>query len=149
ACGGTDCDDADANRHPGNRETCSASYDQDHDEDCNPRTFGDLDQDGDGFVSSICCNEEPYGIRDCGRDCDDSNPHIHPGAVEACDHLDNDCNGAVDDGVDVALYPDADGDNHGTPGTERGCPGEPGYALLDNDCDDSNPAIQPGSILCN
>ena len=41
-CGGNDCDDNDANRSPGNLEVCDA---QGIDEDCNPRTVGDLDQD--------------------------------------------------------------------------------------------------------
>lgn len=33
------------------------------------------------------------------EDCDDNNPTIHPGAPEACDKLDNDCNGTADDGI--------------------------------------------------
>ena len=34
-----------------------------------------------------------------GADCDDTNAAVHPGAVELCDCKDNDCNGAVDEGV--------------------------------------------------
>jgi hypothetical protein len=47
-------------------------------------TAGTPDNDGDGVS------------RD--NDCDDYDPEIHPGAVEVCDGVDNDCNGTVDDG---------------------------------------------------
>jgi hypothetical protein len=36
----------------------------------------------------------------CSVDCDDGNPDVHPGADEACDLLDNDCNGVIDDPVE-------------------------------------------------
>lgn len=42
----------------------------------------EVDGDGDG-----------YGC----LDCDDGDPAIHPGAAEACDGIDNDCSGAIDD----------------------------------------------------
>jgi hypothetical protein len=32
-------------------------------------------------------------------DCDDEDPVVHPGAVEACNQLDDDCDGAADEGV--------------------------------------------------
>lgn len=51
ACGGDDCDDGDPNRFPGNIEICDA---RGIDEDCDPTTVGDLDRDGDGFVSDLC-----------------------------------------------------------------------------------------------
>lgn len=41
------------------------------------------DRDGDGYLSY--------------EDCDDKNPAVHPGAAEACDGIDNDCNGKIDD----------------------------------------------------
>lgn len=43
------------------------------------------DRDRDGYLSF--------------EDCDDGNPAVHPGGMEVCDKLDNDCNGGVDDGV--------------------------------------------------
>jgi hypothetical protein len=46
------------------------------------------DADGDGFVAVSCG----------GDDCDDAAPSANPSGVELCDGLDNDCNGAPDDG---------------------------------------------------
>ncbi|MET0793853.1 MAG: putative metal-binding motif-containing protein, partial [Polyangiaceae bacterium] len=34
----------------------------------------------------------------CGDDCDDRSAAAHPGGVEVCDGVDNDCNGKIDDG---------------------------------------------------
>jgi len=76
-CGGSDCDDRDANRFPGNKELCDAN----HDEDCDPTTVGNRDDDSDLFVDFTCCNEVPGFTKQCGDDCDDSNPAIHPGAM--------------------------------------------------------------------
>ncbi len=46
-----------------------------------------VDADGDGFSG-------------CGEDCDDGDPDIHPGAYEACNMRDDDCNGMTDDSPD-------------------------------------------------
>jgi hypothetical protein len=43
------------------------------------------DFDGDGYIGSV--------------DCDDSNPNIHPGALETCNGRDDDCNGQVDENL--------------------------------------------------
>lgn len=51
ACGGNDCDDRDAGRNPGETEICDA---RGRDEDCDVNTFGDKDQDGDGFIAATC-----------------------------------------------------------------------------------------------
>ena len=47
--------------------------------------FERADSDGDGYF-----NDE---------DCDDADSTSHPGAVEVCDGVDNNCNGQVDEGV--------------------------------------------------
>ena len=49
-----------------------------------------LDQDGDGHFDARCSAGE------ASDDCDDGQPSVHPGALELCDGLDNDCNGRVD-----------------------------------------------------
>lgn len=141
-CGGDDCDDADATRFPGNVETCDAI-----DQDCDPYTFGDLDADGDGFVSATCCNEDT-----CGLDCDDAAPAIGPTGTESCDERDNDCDGNVDEGVLRAFYPDLDGDNFGDGEGEvvLACARPPKAADNTLDCDDSSAAINPTGVeLCD
>jgi hypothetical protein len=39
----------------------------------------------------------------CEGDCDDTDPATHPGAEEACNGEDDDCNFSIDDGVPVPL----------------------------------------------
>ncbi len=75
------------------------------------------DLDGDGYFN---CEE-----------CDDADPAIHPGAVELCDGVDNDCDGAANAPGGEA---DADGDGY------LGC----------EECDDSRPSVYPGALeLCD
>jgi hypothetical protein len=94
AAGGDDCDDNDANRFPGNVEV--GDFDN-HDEDCDPMTFGVLDEDGDGFTSSLVCNIWEDGRRSCGRDCDDSRASVHPLQIDICNLRDDNCNGELDE----------------------------------------------------
>ncbi len=141
ACGGDDCDDGDADRHPGNDETCDAAA---HDEDCDPSTFGTRDVDGDGHHDSACCNGTS-----CGDDCDDARADVAPGANETCNAIDDDCDSTTDEGVRVTLYPDGDGDGHGAGAAEQLCPGLPHYASSHDDCDDTDVSRYPGATeLC-
>ncbi|MCB9525904.1 MAG: hypothetical protein H6702_21385 [Myxococcales bacterium] len=58
-----------------------------------PPTCADDDQDGDGYGTGPACP---------APDCDDGNAAIYPGAVEACDGGDDDCDGVVDEGLYTA-----------------------------------------------
>lgn len=153
SCGGDDCDDSDRFRYPGNIEVCDASH---NDEDCDPTTVGDRDVDADGYVDADCCNPDPApgGGYFCGDDCDDTRAGVHPNVPEVCNSMDDDCNGIVDEGLVIPLYYDLDADGFGAPngkGPIYGCLGLPGFAGFSpygNDCNDSNPAVHPGSMEC-
>ena len=145
ACGGQDCDDSNPNRFAGNPEICDVDN---VDEDCDPSTFGFRDNDGDNNASAACCNEEADGTMNCGSDCDDNVPNINPDAPEVCDEVDNDCDGSMDEGVIVELYLDEDGDGFGSEDAMAtlGCAGaDPNLASNNTDCNDNDPAINPGA----
>ena len=63
-----------------------------------------MDNDGDGVTNET--------------DCDDNDAAIYPGAIEICDEKDNNCDGAIDEGLAVITYfLDADSDGYGNPST--------------------------------
>jgi hypothetical protein len=66
------------------------------------------DKDNDGYTSSdsveaVSCPEYYYPeshFQDINEiDCDDSNPSVHPGALEVLNGLDDNCNGEIDEGL--------------------------------------------------
>lgn len=93
---GTDCDDGNPNRFPGNPEV--ADFDG-NDEDCDPSTIGEMDQDGDGFTDWRVWNA-PFtrvGRPVYGEDCDDTRRGVNPGIPEIPGNgLDDNCDGDVD-----------------------------------------------------
>ena len=77
-----------------------------------------------------------------GADCDDEDAHVHPGALEVCNGVDDDCDGAVDEGLLVTLYLDADGDGQGDGAVSwQSCMAVSGWVLNDDDCDDGDAGI--------
>ncbi|MEM9072969.1 MAG: MopE-related protein, partial [Myxococcota bacterium] len=158
ACGGLDCDDSDPERFPGNPEVCDEV-----DNDCDPCTVGETDRDGDGVTSAACAN--PAEGASCGDDvvvdggvvrgpdCNDDDAAVRPGADEICNLQDDDCDGAIDEGLPTEQYwPDLDGDNFGDRTADPMDACEPPDAAADNDgdCDDGNPARNPSAgELCN
>ena len=112
-----DCDDTDPLVSPGEDEDCFDGVDNDCDgfvdlddaDNCSPEM---IDDDGDGF-------------NELEGDCDDTEPEVHPEAMEDCeDGIDNDCNGSIDTDLDD------DGDGYWI------C-GDPA------DCDDGDPLVHP------
>ena len=156
-----DCDDVVAANNPTGTESCDGA-----DNDCDGTIDEDdasdgvvwyADADGDGwgdpeFPKTAC--SAPSGYVDSSfanaegdYDCDDTSGDIYPGAMEYCDEVDQDCDGATGatDAADaLALYADADGDGFGDPDVlGGGC--EPTDEWVENadDCDDTAPSTSP------
>jgi len=157
---GTDCNDASVFVHPGAAEQCN-HLDDDCDADVDEglatlEWYPDADGDGYGDTTSIPvedCLVLPGYVPD-DSDCNDLHPAINPDADEACDGVDNDCDGAIDEGDAVdghTWYEDADGDGHGDPGSvTEACTPPPGFVGNDDDCDDSDGDVNPDQDeICN
>ena len=120
-----DCDDEDDRVHEEHDEVCDLI-----DNNCDGVIDEGFDADEDGFVNELgegCISNYPPEE----LDCNDQLPAVHPGHEELCDELDNDCNGLVDDGLDV------DGD---------------GFRVCDllADCDDNDASTYPNAPeLCD
>ncbi|HMV65329.1 MAG TPA: putative metal-binding motif-containing protein [Myxococcota bacterium] len=147
-----DCDDADPSVFPGAAEPCDG-VDNNCAEGLRDEGRVDLwlDGDADGYGAGEVmwvCPGEVTGVGRAG-DCDDADPAIHPGAVEVCDHVDNDCVDGVDrvDGRDlyVQRYEDADGDQWGSGPASPVCPGAAGWVVQAGDCDDGDGDVFPGA----
>src|SRR5690606_23515441 len=142
---GDDCDDSNPDRYPGNFEVCD---DKDVDEDCDPKTFGLRDADGDGAIDSACCNKDGKK-KICGDDCDDTNLAVRPLQPEFCDKLDNDCDGDIDEQAsDVPWYTDNDGDGFGFNSGDviLSCIPIVDRSLLPTDCNDAEPSRHPAQL---
>lgn len=122
AVAGFDCDDEDPSIYPGAEELCLCdSVDQDCsgdplDFDCFLFCDETADLDGDGSPVT--------------EDCDDNDASVYPGNVEpcACDAIDQDCSGVVDDfPCDMLCSYRQEGET---------CPGEGGVAC------------EPGLVCC-
>lgn len=146
-----DCDDGAATVHPGAIEHCDFSIDEDCDgeidedaENAN-QYFADTDADGWGDHDAVLrtCEFDPpagYTREAKATDCNDSDGTRNGDAVEACNELDDDCDGEIDEDVEGAYdYLDADGDGYGDPNTkESSCRRETPSAMRVPNGDDCN-----------
>jgi hypothetical protein len=151
-----DCDDLSPSVNPDAVETCDG-VDQDCDGtvDDGAGTYSVFaDADGDGFgdpgapLTGAGCTP-PGGTVANSDDCDDLGAAVHPGAVESCDGVDEDCDGAVDDDAVGATtwFRDADGDGFAGSGeTVAACAQPAGYEAAATDCDDFASRVNPGAV---
>lgn len=106
-----------------------------------PVCYGDADQDGFG-------SGDPTRMAGCAAgwsartdDCDDGDGSIRPGQTEACDGIDQDCDGTVDNVETLPRwYADNDGDGDGAGQPVDACPAPAGFVATNGDCDDDDPA---------
>ncbi len=104
-----DCAPTDATRAPGIAETCN-SLDDDCDTAIDEALFRDLDGDGHGDPMTPATGACMAGDVGTSDDCDDLSPSSHPDLPEACNGLDDDCDGDVDEpGAELCLA----GEDHG------------------------------------
>lgn len=119
-----------------------------------------LDNNCDGVVNEgciYCYDKDNDTYDDCalgetgddgkGLDCNDNEYWSHPGAVENCDGIDNDCNGEIDEVCDkdndsycdenIKIY----NNNSMCPGTFFNGDGSSG-----NDCDDNSKEVNIGAL---
>ena len=159
----TDCNDNDKAVHPKALEVCDGV-----DNDCDGLTDPAgadgcnnwfVDKDGDGYgnyaAPSKCLCDGGPGFSTVGGDCDDSDASVNPDATEVCNGKDDNCDGTIDpintSGCTV-FYNDSDGDGYGVSNLLQ-CACKPDAvfdATQGGDCNDANPAINPGATeICN
>ncbi len=151
----SDCDDSDSTIFPGADEDCNDSDDDcdgEVDEELESSWYADADSDGFGDPETAIIDCEPgAGWVEDATDCDDANSAINPDASEICNELDDDCDGLVDDDDDSVTgtstwYIDADADGYGLDGSDTEACWQPsGTAGVAGDCDDADPAFNPGA----
>lgn len=94
-----DCDDLDPSAFPGNPEVCDSvdnDCDGSVDEDATDAPVWYLDADSDGYGDTDTTIQEcgqPSGYAGLNDDCDDADATVNPGAAEAWDGVDCDCDG--------------------------------------------------------
>ena len=143
-----DCNDSDAAVNPGVGELCDGidnNCDGQVDEGVMLTFYADADADGYGDPEApVSACAQPADTVPGATDCDDGDDTVYPGASEACDGVDNDCDSEVDEGLGTTVYTDADGDGFGDPATATTtCAPGPDQVETATDCDDGDAEVNP------
>jgi hypothetical protein len=112
-----------------------------------PTPAGDSDPP-DTEVEATCTCDPVCGQRICPScgGCDDANASVGPWCEETCNGIDDNCDGAIDEGVEATYHPDEDGDQHGDPATSvTACEPPPGWVTSADDCDDGAQTVWAGA----
>ena len=156
-----DCDDTNPLIFPEAEENCEAV-----DMNCDGElyegapdaqlAYRDRDQDGYGDIeadASLFCGDLPSGMSLDNTDCNDDPTNdgflVNPGAEEACNFVDDNCDGEVD--TDPTLggawyFDDDDGDGFGmTDSAVYDCSAPYGHVEEPGDCDDDDETSYPNA----
>ncbi len=104
-----DCDDLNPEINPGAIEVCNGI-----DDNCNGLIddgitynvwYADTDLDGYGDITTAVstCDGAPEGYIADSTDCNDVINAINPGAIEICNGIDDNCDGNIDEGIDLTI----------------------------------------------
>lgn len=149
---GGDCADFDATIYPGAPELANG-----RDDNCNgqvdeglptQRYYLDVDKDGFGRNENSKLSAIPLtGYVLVGGDCADFDATIYPGAPELANGRDDNCNGQVDEGLQMKrYYLDVDKDGFGrNENSKLSAIPLIGHVLVNGDCADFDGTIYPGA----